>query len=207
MAKGSNFEREVSKDLSLWLTQGEMQDAVWRTSSSGARATQRKKNKENKIKKYDYGDLRPDHDSVNYFFDVFSCELKTGYQKKSTWTNTKWSFNDLIDSVRKTTVFELFWEQCSSDAESSKREPILIFRRNNSHKCIAMNQDIYYTFTKFNKDKELTYIKLNLCEFKYPIIVCNFTSFLNQTMNIICPKFINLSIKKIIMKRITNGKG
>lgn len=196
MAKGGDFERSVSNDLSLWLTQGQMKDAVWHTSGSGGRATQRRKKET--VKQYDYGDLRPDHNSVNYFFDIFSCELKTGYQKKNTWTNTKWSFNDIIDSKQKNTIFESFWSQCSSDAKSSKREPILIFRRNNSLKCIAMYKDIYDTFilTKFD------HIVLNLYDFDYPIIICNFNIFLNETLIIICPEFMNRIKKSIIRRRL-----
>ena len=38
-AKGSAFEREVCKKLSLWITDGEMEDCLWRSAISGGRAT------------------------------------------------------------------------------------------------------------------------------------------------------------------------
>ena len=43
MAKGSVFEREICKELSLWITSGERDDIFWRTAGSGGRATMRKK--------------------------------------------------------------------------------------------------------------------------------------------------------------------
>ena len=38
-AKGSAFEREVCKKLSLWITDGKMDDCLWRSAISGGRAT------------------------------------------------------------------------------------------------------------------------------------------------------------------------
>ena len=38
-AKGSSFEREVCKKLSLWLTGGKSEDVFWRSAMSGGRAT------------------------------------------------------------------------------------------------------------------------------------------------------------------------
>lgn len=38
-SKGSEFERNVCKQLSLWVTKGEKTDLFWRTAMSGGRAT------------------------------------------------------------------------------------------------------------------------------------------------------------------------
>ena len=37
--KGSSFERDVCKRLSLWLTNGKREDCLWRSAMSGGRAT------------------------------------------------------------------------------------------------------------------------------------------------------------------------
>lgn len=37
--KGTNYERDFAKRLSLWWTYGQLQDAFWRTSLSGGKAT------------------------------------------------------------------------------------------------------------------------------------------------------------------------
>lgn len=38
-AKGSSFERKICAQLSLWITQGEKEDCLWRSAMSGGRAT------------------------------------------------------------------------------------------------------------------------------------------------------------------------
>jgi len=40
---GNNFEREIAKKLSLWITKGERDDVLWRNLDSGSRSTTRKK--------------------------------------------------------------------------------------------------------------------------------------------------------------------
>ncbi len=41
--KGTRFEREVCKALSLWISRGEREDIFWRSAMSGGRATVRAK--------------------------------------------------------------------------------------------------------------------------------------------------------------------
>ena len=55
-AKGSQFERTVCKDLSLWWTKGKRDDVFWRTSGSGARAKTRSKTGEKTFGQY--GDVQ-----------------------------------------------------------------------------------------------------------------------------------------------------
>ncbi len=38
-AKGCQYERDISKTLSLWLTDGEREDVLWRSAGSGNRST------------------------------------------------------------------------------------------------------------------------------------------------------------------------
>lgn len=42
--KGADFEREVSRKLSLWISAGNDPDIYWRSTASGARATRRGNN-------------------------------------------------------------------------------------------------------------------------------------------------------------------
>ena len=41
--KGNNYEREMSRRLSLWLSENERDDLIWRTHNSGGRFTTRMK--------------------------------------------------------------------------------------------------------------------------------------------------------------------
>lgn len=43
MGKGQDLERSISRQLSLWWSNGEADDWFWRASQSGGRATQRAK--------------------------------------------------------------------------------------------------------------------------------------------------------------------
>lgn len=75
--KGSEFEREISKRLSLWWSDGKRDDIFWRTSGSGARATTRRKKSQKTA--YEYGDITFTDPDGKPFIDYFLVELKRGY--------------------------------------------------------------------------------------------------------------------------------
>jgi hypothetical protein len=193
MSKGKNFEREISKKLSLWLTNGEDKDCIWYTKSSGGRATRRRKANEHN-KRHDFGDLGPDDPKTNYFFDVFGFELKTGYSKGKK----KWDMLDIIDSQQKLPIFYSFWSQCQLDCEESKREPIVIFRRERMEPCIAMHSDILDTFVP---EKPFDCLTLNMSNKNKPISICNMYYFFNSTWCMVNPLFIKRKIIPTILKR------
>ena len=69
--KGSNYERDIAKKLSLWASHDEHDDWIWRTSSSGARAKTR--SKQGKSTANSCGDIKPEHMGAFFLF------------KKCTW--------------------------------------------------------------------------------------------------------------------------
>ena len=87
MAKGSEFERHVAKQLSLWWTGNQRDDVFWRATTSGARATQR--TKQGKKTAGQYGDIAATDPIGAALVDRFAIELKRGY---STHT-----LHDLLD--------------------------------------------------------------------------------------------------------------
>lgn len=102
--KGSSFEREISKQLSLWWTYGEREDVFWRSQASGARATQRKKQGKNTFGQV--GDITSTDPISQPFVDLFTIELKKGYGKDT--------FADVMDLPphRVQSTFEGFIEIC-----------------------------------------------------------------------------------------------
>jgi hypothetical protein len=76
MAKGSVFEREVCKQLSLWWTSGERDDVFWRSSQSGGRATQRAKKGQRTYGSY--GDIAAVDPIGEPLLRYFTIELKRG---------------------------------------------------------------------------------------------------------------------------------
>ncbi len=107
MPKGSNFEREVCKKLSLWWTKGRKDDIFWRTAGSGGRATNR--HKVNKRTAGSYGDICCLDEIGKPLLDVFTFELKRGYSRHSV--------ADLLDKGKKSAIQE--YEHWIDQAQSS----------------------------------------------------------------------------------------
>lgn len=110
--KGAQFEREVCKALSLWVTNGRRGDVFWRAAMSGGRATM-------------FSDVRQCGDICAVapegaaFCDMFFAENK--------------HYKDLqITSWLLTGKGHLaqFWEETWDQAGIHHRRPLLIFRQN-----------------------------------------------------------------------------
>ena len=120
MAKGSEFERRISKELSLWATGGKRDDTIWRSSLSGGRATVRRK--VGKATHNAAGDLCAMHPSVAWLMDKVCFELKHGYKG--------WDILDMVDFAAKgTPTFQKFVNQCCIAAEAEGKQPVLILHR------------------------------------------------------------------------------
>jgi hypothetical protein len=100
-AKGSSFEREVCRQLSLWWTNQERDDIFWRASQSGGRATTRAKR--GKSTANSAGDVAYLDVIGKPFLDKVCIEIKRGYSTRSDTTG-------LIDSPSTSLLFK-FLEQ------------------------------------------------------------------------------------------------
>jgi hypothetical protein len=105
--KGSGFEREMSKMLSLWWTKGKREDVFWRSTTSGARATVRSRS--GKATFGQYGDVQATDPIGQPLLDVCNIELKRGYSTQTV--------AHLLDSLpgNKPQAYELFIEQARAD--------------------------------------------------------------------------------------------
>lgn len=83
---GNNYEREVAKKLSLWLTEGKNDDVVWRDLGSGARATVRSKQGKDTTR---HGDFVPTDLAYKYFFDLFCIDSKSYKEWNPLFINEK----------------------------------------------------------------------------------------------------------------------
>lgn len=128
--KGSQFERDISRALSKWWTDGERDDIFWRTSGSGARATAR--TKVGKKTANSYGDIMALDPIGEPLTDLFVIELKRGYNKTS--------IIELIDSKNKNINLVSFWKQVERDRkESGRRYSLLIFKRDRKSECAMVD--------------------------------------------------------------------
>lgn len=109
MAKGASFEREVAKWLSLWWSNGNHDDLVWRTAGSGGRATNRQR--AGKATRNAYGDLAATSAEAQPLFDLITFELKVGYPRVSVC--------DLVDRPDTHAFDKARWDGWFVQAERS----------------------------------------------------------------------------------------
>ncbi len=116
-AKGSSFERDVCKKLSLYITNGERADCLWRSSMSGGRATiQIKKGQENKAQ---VGDISSIDILSHKFISSFYVECK------------HYRTLDLVPGlVHSRGALHSFWVKLVKDAKEAKKCPALIAKQN-----------------------------------------------------------------------------
>lgn len=116
--KGSSFERDISKKLSLWISEGKRDDLLWRSQSSGGRWTQR--NKKGLKTENQVGDIASTNEESKWFVDKFIVECKS-YKDINLWsiiTKSKGTIIDWLDTIL---------EQC----EKEGKIPFLIVKENN----------------------------------------------------------------------------
>jgi Holliday junction resolvase len=125
--KGSGFERDVCKFLTVWATGKAKPYVFWRSPSSGGLATI--SNTTNTC-----GDIiaiRPEGEPL---IQIFSLEIKTGYLGADPLKHLKKTKNETIKS---------FWEQCIRDSRMDNKSGMLIFRKKGSKPVVGIEGDIF----------------------------------------------------------------
>jgi len=143
MAKGGDFERNISKFLTKWLTGKTKPYMFWRQDASGGLATVH-------IENYHMtGDITYLHPDSKFFIDIFSVECKNGYPSTSFWqhfTTTKFGIEE-------------FWKQSCNDANKAKKHPMLIYRKKGRKRIVGIDK---YTQERLNiKLKNLNHISIS----------------------------------------------
>ena len=131
--KGSSFERECSRMLSLWWTNGKRDDAIWRSASSGALTT---------VGKGRYlahtGDFAATDGEAELLFKHVIIEAKRGYNR--------YSVQDLLDvpekSLAKSPVYEMVIKLIES-GKTQKKHVMLLWKRD--RRDLLVFTDIRYT--------------------------------------------------------------
>jgi hypothetical protein len=81
-SKGSGYERELCKHLSLWWTDGGRDDVFWRSSGSGGRAMLR--GRAGAATAGQHGDVAATDPVGAPLIDAFTIEIKRGYSEHTT---------------------------------------------------------------------------------------------------------------------------
>lgn len=109
--KGSGFERDICKRLSLWWTGGQQDDIFWRIGGSGGRATNR--SKKNKSTAGQYGDIQATDPIGQQLIDFTTFECKTGYGNSH--------LGELIDcQERHNPLYKQFIKQAEEEHRHAK---------------------------------------------------------------------------------------
>lgn len=189
--KGSAFEREIAKQLSLWWTEGERDDIFWRTNASGARFTARRK--QGKTTEGQGGDITFTDPIGKGLIDVFSIELKTGYSTKTKTKKglrfTNWCVLDLIDGSSAAPIFTKMWKQCVNDAEATERKPMLIFRRTLRSACVCLRGSMVNRLSEYFGTPNFNHLNIASVQDDDLIIVMPLRNFLEWCSN--PPLFFN----------------
>lgn len=114
--KGSSFERQICKDLSLWLSHGKRSDLLWRSAMSGGRSTVAFK-KGQKLKNQ-AGDISAIDPLGHALTDKFIVECK--HIKKL----------DLGSIIKNKGTIIAFWKKLKKESKKFRKMPMLIARQN-----------------------------------------------------------------------------
>jgi hypothetical protein len=109
--KGGSFERKISKELSLWWTDGKSKDIFWRTHSSGAMGTVGGR-------KWEYGDIMAIDEAGKALTQRYNIELR---HSKGL------DIADLVYGTDKSGMAK-FLREGRKTAELSGRQPLWIFK-------------------------------------------------------------------------------
>lgn len=128
--KGTPFERDLCRSLSLWWTEGQNKDVFWRTAGSGARATTRAQ-KGDRLE-FHNGDIGVINPIGQPLLDLVTIECKRGYSKMS--------FADLFDfdSKKKQLLWEAWIQQAAQSSEDAGVYGWLLITRRDKKECMVM---------------------------------------------------------------------
>jgi hypothetical protein len=149
-SKGSQYERDVCRQLSLWWTEGKDDNSFWRTSQSGGRATTRAKQKLKTPNSY--GDVGYLDIEGKPFIDKVLLELKRGYTKDI-------SVLDFLDKNKGEPILLKWWDKAEKERKLAKRKhTIIIFRRDRHKSCILISASLFAKMIDWFGDFSRNYI-------------------------------------------------
>ena len=132
-AKGSAFEREICKKLSLWISKGKRVDCLWRSAMSGGRATVQRKSGVDIRQAGDICSVSPEGHALT---DLYYIETK--------------SYRNLaIDRfiILQQGQLEKFWRETKKQARRYGKRPLLIAKQNGMPTLLITDRALYSTAT------------------------------------------------------------
>jgi len=195
MAKGGNFERDICKYLSMWVTRQMRDDIFWRTAGSGGRATARMK--KGKPTADSAGDMMSTAKYGKPYTDQVVWEFKRGYggersKRKPSEQIDPLSILDNPKHQKKKPVLQEWWAKISKERRSHKRKfAFIIFKRDRKDICISMTQKTFNYIEKKNRKflRKKIYIKM----YGYNVVIMrldNFCKWCNPQKTFVTKKWL-----------------
>ena len=166
-SKGANWEREVCRMLSRWLTRDALDDVFWRSSMSGGRATVHRK-QGRKTADAAAGDICAIRPEGARFLDVFFVECKAA--------------RDIMLEAYLFAGFkgkrEDHWHKPRAQARQHGKIPLVIIKRNNLPPMVMVGPDGQSELGRLARERmrALAYFPLfgaAVYELSYVLNVCN----------------------------------
>ena len=145
--KGSAFERQIAKELSLWWSNGLYDDWFWRSTTSGARATQR--GKQNQATFGQYGDIQATHPKGRSLLELVVIEIKRGYNHTCIY--------DMLDAKpdAATQIFEQWILQVTEECLAAEVPYwFLITKRDRRNTMIFLPSELLSTLCKISVPRQ-----------------------------------------------------
>lgn len=151
-SKGASFERLVCKELSLWLSQGDQEDVLWRSAMSGGRSTVA--HAKGKRMAAQAGDISSVHILGHLFIEKFFVECKN------------YSDLQLIGIFTDKGHLVKFWAEAKAQALRYKKLPMLVAKQNQYPTVVCLSREALGALNlKF--ECTLTAPKINLYVVKF----------------------------------------
>ena len=142
MRKGSAFERDICKKLSLWFSHGERDDLFHRTAGSGARSTTRAKKGKNTANSA--GDIGYLDVAGKPLIDAITFELKCGYNHVDTT-----SLIDTLSHNKKPQLLEFVRQAVESARNAQTKYWAVVHRRNGKRVLIHFSLSLWERICEF----------------------------------------------------------
>jgi len=146
--KGSKFERDIARDLSLWWSDGKERNLFWRTHASGSFGTNAKI-------KAEVGDLMAIEDGGRDFMKVFNVECRHGKVIR---------VKDLVYDGQDKVGMKQFIKEGLTNAAASDRLSLWIFREQNMPTMAMMSEFDLSRLTNFPFETVMA-----LCRGRFPM--------------------------------------
>lgn len=127
-SKGNNYENQLAKELSLWLTRQIRSDVLERSPASGGKSTVARR--KNQIASHIAGDLIATCDEGHLLIDRFVIEAKHRNEEGI-------NINGLVFNTAKSGIIA-FWIKLLEECNQTNKLPMLIFKQNNRPSLIGL---------------------------------------------------------------------